>query len=166
MTVEMILQTLLLGVGATLALDLWALLRKRLFATPSLDYALVGRWLGHMRHGQFHHAAIGKAPAVCGERLLGWGFHYLTGVLFAGLFLMLVGSQWLCAPTPLAALVFGAATVAAPLLLMQPAFGMGIAAARTPAPWVARRRSLLSHLVFGAGLYLTALALAGWSCAQ
>ncbi|WP_068825365.1 DUF2938 family protein [Pseudomonas sp. BMS12] len=165
MTVEMLLQTLLLGVGATLLLDLWALLRKRLFATPALDYALVGRWLGHMRHGQFRHAAIGKAPGVRGERLLGWGFHYLTGVLFAGLFLVLVGPQWLCAPAPLAALAFGAATVAAPLLLMQPAFGMGIAAARTPAPWVARRRSLLSHLVFGAGLYLVALAVGGWGCA-
>jgi hypothetical protein len=51
--------------------------------------------------------------------------------------------------------------VAAPLLLMQPAFGMGIAASRTANPWQVRMRALLTHLVFGLGLYLT-----GWLLAQ
>ena len=60
----------------------------------------------------------------------------------------------------LLALAFGALTVAAPLLLMQPAFGMGLAASRTPKPWQVRSRALLTHLVFGAGLYLSGLALA------
>jgi hypothetical protein len=156
MAVEMIVQASILGIGATLLMDLWALARRRFFAVPSLDYALVGRWLGHMRHGQFRHVAIGKVAPVRGERPLGWAFHYLTGLAFAGLFLLLVGER----PTLWAALLFGALSGAAPLLLMQPAFGMGIAASRTANPWQVRSRALLTHLVFGLGLYLAGLMLA------
>jgi len=161
MAVEMIVQAIVLGIGATLVMDLWALARKRFFGVPALDYGLVGRWLAHMRHRQFRHVAISKAPLVRGERLMGWAFHYLTGLAFAGAFLALVGGEWLQRPTLWPALAFGALTVAAPLLLMQPAFGMGIAAARTANPWQVRSRALFTHLVFGLGLYLT-----GWLVAQ
>jgi hypothetical protein len=160
MAVEMIVQASILGIGATLVMDLWALARRRFFAVTSLDYALVGRWLGHMRHGQFRHVAIGKVAPVRGEWPLGWAFHYLTGLAFAGLFLLLVGDAWLQRPTLWPALLFGALSVAAPLLLMQPAFGMGVAASRTANPWQVRSRALLTHLVFGLGLYLTGLMLA------
>ncbi|MCD4556480.1 DUF2938 family protein, partial [Burkholderia pseudomallei] len=39
---------LAIGVGATAVMDAWALVRKRCFGVPPLDYALVGRWLGHL----------------------------------------------------------------------------------------------------------------------
>ena len=44
-------------------------------------------------------------------------------------------------------------------LLMQPAMGAGIAARRSANPNSARLQSLITHLVFGLGLYLSALAL-------
>ena len=157
----MAVEIIMLGVGATLLMDLWALARKRWFGVAALDYAWVGRWLGHMRHGQFRHAVIGKAPTLRGERALGWGVHYLTGLIFAALFLVWVGEAWLQRPTLVPALAFGALSVVAPLLLMQPAFGMGVAASRTPRPWQVRVRALLTHLVFGLGLYLMGL-LAQW----
>ncbi|MDP9940978.1 hypothetical protein J2W71_003137 [Pseudomonas sp. 3400] len=157
----MAVEIIMLGIGATLLMDLWALARKRWFGVAALDYAWVGRWLGHMRHGQFRHAAIGKAPTLRGERALGWIFHYLTGLIFAALFLVWVGEAWLQHPTLAPALAFGALSVAAPLLLMQPAFGMGVAASRTLRPWQVRVRALLTHLVFGLGLYLMGL-LAQW----
>jgi hypothetical protein len=157
----MAVEIIMLGIGATLLMDLWALARKRWFGVAALDYAWVGRWLGHMRHGQFRHAAIGKAPTVRGERALGWIVHYLIGLLFAALFLVWVGEAWLQRPTLAPALAFAALSVAAPLLLMQPAFGMGVAASRTPRPWQVRVRALLTHLVFGLGLYLMGL-LAQW----
>lgn len=151
--IAFLLHGLLIGTLATLLMDGWTQLLKRL-GIPSLDYALVGRWVGHMGHGQFHHAAIGKAPPIPAERALGWGAHYLTGILFAVTFTLLAGQAWLCHPTPLPAMLFGLATVGFPFLVMQPAFGLGIAAAKTPAPRKARLKSLLTHLVFGIGLYL------------
>lgn len=148
-----------IGSGATLVMDLWALLRARAFGVPSLDYALVGRWVGHMARGRFRHAPITASAPVRGERALGWLAHYAIGVAFAAL---LVAAQpgWAREPTLLPALAAGLASLVAPFLVMQPAMGFGIAAARAPLPDVARRRSLATHLVFGLGLYLAACAAA------
>ncbi|MDQ3427283.1 MAG: DUF2938 domain-containing protein, partial [Gemmatimonadota bacterium] len=54
-------------------------------------------------------------------------------------------------------LLYGIGTVVCPLFIMQPAFGLGIAASRTPNPTQARLKSLVTHTVFGAGLYVCAL---------
>lgn len=155
--------TVLIGIGATLAMDAWGVLRRRLFGVPAPDYALVGRWLGHMPGGRFRYDAIVRSRAVRGERMLGWCMHYLTGVLFAALVPLVWGLAWLRHPTPGAALLVGVVTVAAPFLLMQPGMGAGIAASRTPRPAIARVHSLLNHLAFGAGLYLSALLLQAFS---
>ncbi|KVO00558.1 hypothetical protein WJ70_00295 [Burkholderia ubonensis] len=153
---DALLRLLLIGAGGTLVMDLWALFRRRAFGTPSLDYALVGRWLGHMASGRFRHASIVAAAPVRHERPLGWLAHYAIGIAFAGLPVALAGTQWISAPTLLPALAAGIGSVAAPFFVMQPAFGFGIAAARTPQPSVARRRSLVTHLSYGLGLYVAA----------
>jgi hypothetical protein len=57
------------------------------------------------------------------------------------------------------ALVFGVATVAFPFFIMHPSFGLGIASSKAPNPAQARLRSLVNHAVFGAGLYVSALAI-------
>lgn len=82
-----------LGLGATFFMDLVALLRRRLFNVPSLDYRFVGRWLGHMPSGRFRHASISRAQPVRHERLTGWLFHYLTGVAFAAVLLAGAGER-------------------------------------------------------------------------
>ena len=152
--------TLATGLGATLLMDGWTLLRRHLLGVPTLDYALVGRWVGHMPRGQFRHTAIGKAAPVAGERALGWAIHYLTGIVFAAALVTFTGSDWLWQPTLLPALLLGVGTVALPFLLMQPALGLGIAAAKTANPAKARLHSLITHAIFGLGLYLTARLLA------
>ncbi|MGU3779528.1 DUF2938 domain-containing protein [Burkholderia metallica] len=157
---DILLDVSLIGAGATLVMDLWTLFRRRAFGIPSLDYALVGRWIGHMAQGRFRHASIAAAPLVPGERALGWFAHYAIGIAFAALPVAIAGTDWIAAPTPLPALVAGLGSVAAPLFVMQPAFGFGIAASRTPQPGVARRRSLVTHLSYGVGLYLAACTLA------
>ncbi|KVD59905.1 DUF2938 domain-containing protein [Burkholderia ubonensis] len=158
-TADALLRLLLIGAGGTLVMDLWALFRRRAFGTPSLDYALVGRWLGHMASGRFRHASIVAAAPVRHERPLGWLAHYVIGIAFAGLPVALAGTQWISAPTLLPALAAGIGSVAAPFFVMQPAFGFGIAAARTPQPSVARRRSVVTHLSYGLGLYVAAQVL-------
>ncbi|WP_139131260.1 DUF2938 family protein, partial [Pseudomonas sp. ENNP23] len=50
-----------IGVGATLVMDLWGWLLRRLTGSAGLDYALAGRWVGHMPRGRFRHAGIGRA---------------------------------------------------------------------------------------------------------
>jgi DUF2938 family protein len=150
---------LFIGTGATLATDLWTIARRRLFGTPLADYALVGRWFAHMARGRFHHARIAAAPPVPGERAIGWSAHYLIGIAFAGVLLAICGLAWARQPTLAPALALGIATVAAPFLLMQPGMGAGIAASRAPRPNAARVQSLVTHAVFGLGLYAAGLVL-------
>jgi hypothetical protein len=146
--------TLFIGAGATVVMDLWAILRKGLLRVPPPDYGLVGRWLAHMAlSGRFRQDRISASPAVRGERLIGWIAHYLIGIAFAALLPGIWGSAWIRQPTIGPALLVGVGTVAAPFLLMQPGMGAGIAASRTPRPAAARLQSLVTHSIFGLGLY-------------
>lgn len=153
-----IVSVAVIGVGATALTDLWSILRRVVFGVPPPDFGLVGRWIGHMPSGRLRHAAIADAPALRHERALGWVAHYVIGIGFACLLPVLFGGGWIASPTVLPALVVGAATVCAPLLLLHPGMGLGLAARRTRFPWRVRLHSLVTHLVFGAGLYLTAAA--------
>ena len=157
-TLDIALRTALIGIGATLVLDLWSLFLKTAFHLPFPNYPMVGRWIGGFPHGRFVDQ-VAKAPAIAGERIIGWTAHHAIGVLFALLLVAVAGVDWLKAPTLLPALMVGVATVVAPLFIMQPAMGSGIASSKTPKPNVARVRSLLAHTVFGIGLYLAAALL-------
>jgi hypothetical protein len=90
---------------------------------------------------------------------VGWAAHYLIGTAFALVFVLLVSSRWLQHPTLLPALAFGMATTLVPLFIMQPSFGLGIAGSKTPNPNRVRLKSLMTHTVFGVGLYIWALVL-------
>lgn len=157
---DYVLPAVVIGAGATAVMDLWAAVRKRLFKAASLDYALVGRWLGHLARGRFFHERISASPAFPGERALGWTAHYSIGIAFAAVLLGVWGMEWANQPTLAPALIVGIGSVVAPFLLMQPGMGFGIAGSRTPDPAAARRRSLVTHAVFGFGLYLAGLAAA------
>jgi hypothetical protein len=147
-----------IGVGATAVMDLFAIARKRLAGIPAPAYGLVGRWLGHMPRGRFRHDSIAAAPPVQGERWIGWTAHYLAGIAFAAILVGTWGPAWVRHPTLGPALAVGIGTVAAPFLVMQPGMGAGIAASRTPRPAAARIQSLVTHAIFGLGLYAAGLA--------
>ena len=153
-----IFEAIVIGVGATLCIDLWASFLKRLFGVQSLDYCLLGRWVLYMLEGRVMHSPISASAPKSHECKAGWTAHYAIGVSFAVLFAGVM-PDWLSRPTLLPALLFGVVTVLVPFFTMQPAFGFGIAAARTPNPAAARLKSLTTHAVFGAGLYVSALVL-------
>lgn len=156
---DIVMLSVAIGTGATLVMDAWGQVQKRAYNVPPLDYALVGRWLGYMVKGRFFHQPIGASPSLPGEKSLGWIAHYLIGIAFAAILLAIFGSEWAARPKLWPAVLVGLATMAVPFLLMQPAFGMGVAASRTPDPQAARLRSMLTHSVFGLGLYLSGVTL-------
>ena len=158
-SLEFVISAALIGVGATALMDGWALVEKRLFGVPARDYAMVGRWLGHLRHGRLSHDNIAKAAPIAQEGMIGWAAHYVIGIAFASLLLAIFGLDWARNPSLLPALIVGLATVAAPFFILQPALGAGIAASRMPRPNIARLRSIEAHLSFGIGLYFAAKGL-------
>jgi hypothetical protein len=152
-----ILAAIAIGIGATLLMDLWNLFLKRTFGIPSLNYCLLGRWIRHMAGGTLRHASITAAPPKPFECPVGWIAHYTIGVVFAVGLVVLTSGHWLARPTLLPALLYGVGTVLFPFFVMQPSLGLGIAASRTPKPAQARLKSLVTHTMFGVGLYLSAL---------
>jgi uncharacterized membrane protein YagU involved in acid resistance len=108
--------------------------------------------------GTFIHASITAARKKPLECTIGWIAHYTIGVVLAVAFVGLMSGDWLAQPTLMPALLYGIGTVVFPFFLMQPSLGLGIAASRTPQPAQARLKSLLTHIVYGVGLYVCALA--------
>ena len=145
----------LIGIGATVAMDAWLLLLARL-GVATLNFAFIGRWVAHVARGTWSHDAISKATPVRGELALGWLTHYAVGIAFAGLMVSIGGPAWVKNPSLLPALLVGLATVIAPLFVLQPAMGAGIASSRTATPVRNVFRSLANHAVFGLGMYLAA----------
>lgn len=152
-------QVALVGIGATAVMDVWTQALKRM-GVATLDYALLGRWTGHLAKGRLMHTNIGQAKAIAAERPLGWAIHYAIGIAFAGLLAVVAGWPWFHTPTLLPALAVGMATVGAPLFVLQPTMGAGFMASKTPMPLKNCLRSLATHTVFGLGLYLSATLIA------
>lgn len=152
-----LLRAILMGLGATFTFDLWGLFLKHAFRVTPSNICLVGRWLLYMPEGIFKHATIASSPSRRAECTLGWLAHYTIGITFAIVFVAIAGRTWTQQPTLLPAVLFGIVTVLAPFLIMQPAFGLGVAAAKTQNPTQARLRSLMNHTAFGIGLYLFGL---------
>jgi len=146
-----------IGIGATVILDLWIAIGSKLLGIPGPNWAMVGRWVGHMPAGRFVHENIGRAPAVRGELALGWIVHYVTGIVYGLILLILWGEEWLRQPTILPPMLLLWAFLIAPYFVMMPGMGQGILASKTPKPNVERIKSVVGHSVFGLGMYLTAL---------
>jgi hypothetical protein len=151
------LRAVVVGLGATLFMDLLALFLKRAFGAPLPNYCLVGRWFRHMLDGTFAHASIANASQKSLECTVGWIAHYVIGAVYALTLVALASAGWLGRPTLLPALLFGMGSVLVPFLVMQPSFGLGIASSKAPNPTQARLRSLMAHTVFGVGLYVSAV---------
>lgn len=144
-----------IGLVATALIDLWLLLLGRA-GLPVTNWAMVGRWVGHLPRGRLIHTPIASSAPIAGERLLGWGFHYFIGIAYGLIYLLLVDGR----PHPGSAIAFGLATVLVPWLLLQPGLGLGLFARRVPQAARLRAISLSVHTLFGCGLY------AGWLLGQ
>lgn len=148
------MRAILMGFGATLMFDLWGLFLKHAYKITPSNICFVGRWLLYMPKGTFKHTNITSSLPKRAECTVGWLAHYTIGITFAFVFVVIAGRNWVQQPTLLPALLFGIVTVLAPFFIMQPSFGLGFAAAKTPNPTQARLRSLMNHTAFGVGLYL------------
>ena len=151
---EITVEGVLTGVVATVLLDVWAAIAKHLLRLPTADWAMVGRWFGHMRRGVFVHRPISSAAPLRGELAVGWVGHYVIGAIYGIAYLGIVRGLLSVDPSPVSALTFGLATLFAPWLVLQPAMGAGVFASRTPRPVVVRLVNVSMHAVFGGALYV------------
>jgi hypothetical protein len=151
---------LVIGLGATIAMDIWALALNRVFGVGLPNWGNVGRWVAHLRRGTVFHENISNATPVLGEVKIGWLFHYAVGLAYGVVLAVIMGLDWLASPTFLPAWIFAIVTIGAGWFLLHPGLGLGWAVSKTDTPWKNRTMGLLAHTVFGIGLWGTALLLA------
>lgn len=145
------------GVGATVLMDVWAIVLWKAFGQARPNWAPVGRWFWHLKNGVIFHDDIGKVEPYGHELALGWTSHYAVGILYGVILALIVGDSWFAAPTFLPAWILGIVTVGAGWFLLQPGLGIGVAASKLPNANKVRLLNLVSHTVFALGLFGTAL---------
>ena len=158
--IDFLWRSLVIGIGGTAALDVWALILKAAFGMALPNWGLVGRWFAHLGKGVFFHDDIAKAPAVANEAAFGWFMHYAIGFLYGAILIWFAGPDWPLAPTFLPAWAVGLVTVGAGWFILQPGMGAGWAASKRDNPWKIRALNIIAHTVFALGLYGTALLIA------
>ncbi len=154
---ELVWRGVIIGIGATMLMDLWAIALYRLFGQSKANWAPVGRWFWHLQYGKVFHDSIADATPYKHELALGWISHYAVGILYGIVLALLAGAAWFAAPTFLPAWILGILTVGAGWFLLQPGLGIGWAASKTPNPTKVRALNLAAHTVFALGLWGTAL---------
>ena len=137
--IETIYYGFFMGLCATLAMDLWAVIQHRIWNFPLPNWAMPGRWFAYLSHGRFFHQDIGQTKEIPNELALGWLFHYGVGVAYGTVFLLIVGAEWLMQPDFLSAWIFALVTIAAGWFILLP--GMGLGLARTFETNVTRRET-------------------------
>jgi hypothetical protein len=150
---EQALRVFMMGITATVAIDVWATFANRMLGLPRTNWGMVGRWIGHMRAGRFTHVSIGSSPPIAHESILGWIFHYVVGCIYAALYLAYTNIVHMGQPTLVSAVIFGLVTILSPWLVMQPALGLGICASKAPRPTLVRMQNVIIHVIFGSALY-------------
>lgn len=149
----------LMGIGGTLAMDVWAMALNRAVGLPLPNWGNVGRWAAHVPRGTVFHDSIADATPVARETGIGWAVHYGVGIVYGVVFLLFAGQGWLAAPSFLPIWIFSILTIAAGWFLLQPGMGLGWALGRTETPWKGRALGLLAHTAFALGMWIVAVAL-------
>ncbi|UCG62177.1 MAG: DUF2938 family protein [Candidatus Zixiibacteriota bacterium] len=150
-----IVEMILMGVVATLFMDLAAILLSKVkIIHPPVGSEIVGRWALYSLRGKLIHKDIRNTPALNNEKAAAFVSHYLIGIILAGIYLLLELKVATISRLPWMSLIFGIATVLLPWLWLYPSIGLGFLASKAPTrkPYIVT--SLVNHTNFGLGLLI------------
>jgi hypothetical protein len=160
---ETVVFGLLMGIAATVTMDVLSSASRKMGLTVGAKGQWVGRWYLGITRGRFVHSNIAAAPEQPGEIRAAQVGHYVIGIVLAVFYV--AGAGWLgVSPgTFLAALGYGFATTVFPLLLVYPALGFGAFGLKGPPELKLITTSVVNHLFYGFGLWWSAKVLPlGW----
>ncbi len=154
--------SLVVGIGSTLVLDLWVILVKKLLGMPPTDWGMVGRWLQGLAQGKLLlDTRIERSPNLS-EKALGWLFHYLIGIAYAVLLLLIWGRGFAdtpeIGPIVIVGIIFSSL---AGLTVLMPAMGGGIFGRKLANQTAILIYVVVAHTAFAAGQYGFALISSG-----
>jgi len=156
---ETVVFGLLVGIAATVTMDVLSSASRKMGLTAGAKGQWVGRWYLGIARGRFAHSNIAVSPEQPGEKRAALVGHYVIGLVLAVFYV--VGAGWLGLPPDgiLVALGYGLATCVFPWFLVYPALGFGAFGMKGPRELKPFTSSVLNHLFYGFGLWWSAKAL-------
>ncbi|WP_111896257.1 DUF2938 family protein [Acinetobacter sp. MB5] len=160
MFLHVLLFILVVGVGSTIALDLWANIARKIGWMPGTHWPSVGRWIIGAFSGKLIFDSENTSPFTTTEAILGWGFHYIVGIAYAAMFPLFLGVNFIDAPTIFPFFLIGVVISSlAGLGILMPAMGGGFFARKTPSPVSIYIYVIVAHIIFAIAQYLLALTM-------
>lgn len=158
---EVVLFCLVTGIFSTIALDIWGALALKVSGRMPTNWGMVGRWLTGLPHGQWVLRGDDPSAPRTGEYALGWIFHYLVGISYSVLLLLICGTGFVQAPRVLPVLFVGVVVSSlAGLMILMPGMGGGVFGCKLPNQRSTIIYVLVAHLVYALALYAAAQAVA------
>ncbi|CBJ35905.1 DUF2938 family protein [Ralstonia solanacearum] len=155
---EAIIFCLIVGIGSTAMLDVWALLVERATSIPRTNWGIVGRWLLGVRKGRFVLDSTDSYASTVKERTVGWFFHYLIGIAYAAALIIFWKLDYIATPTILPAVIVGVVVSSlAGLMILLPGLGAGFFGSKLPNQFAIFVYVIVAHIIFAAGQYGFAL---------
>lgn len=152
-----LLHMLIVGIIATITLDIWQQIFHLAFGVPITNWGMIARWMGHMPQGQFIQEDIGKASPIAYEAVFGWVIHYFVATSLAVIYLLLMLFVFDSQPSFASAMLYAVATICITWFFVEPALGLGVMASKAPSREGALALDFTTHLSYGVGLYLGVL---------
>jgi hypothetical protein len=153
-----LLRTILTGIGATLAMDVFSAVGRRTGLLRGVELVWIQRWFASAFCGHPFGADVRASTAPALPLGATMGVHYAIGITLAIIYGVVVGPRG----SLTSATAFGLLTCALPWLFMFPGMGLGVFGVHAPAENLVVRTSLVNHLVYGLAL---GLLLRAWPAA-
>ncbi|TKI02485.1 DUF2938 family protein [Martelella alba] len=121
---QLVFFTLFVGIGSTIVLDLWAVIAARIGWMPGTHWPSVGRWLLGLSSGRLVIDRANSSSHTITESTLGWSFHYLVGIVYAAMFPLFWGEDFISIPTIFPFFLIGVViSTLAGLVILMPGMG-------------------------------------------
>ena len=149
-----LLQGIISGLFATIIFDLYQLSINYAYGIEKPKWNLLGRYFLGYKEGKFIRETLIDDEELYNELFWGYFFHYLIGILY-GIVFVILNFLLFDYPSILLAYIFGFSTVLGAWCFLMPfAYNLGFFASKSEQRANLLAQNLIAHFVFGTGLFI------------
>ena len=149
-----LLQGVISGLFATIIFDLYYISLNFSYGIEKPKWNLLGRYFLGYKESRFFRKHLIEDEELENELLWGYFFHYLIGVIY-GIIFVILNYLLFDYPSILLAYIFGFTTVLGGWCFLMPfAYNFGFFASKSDQRINLLAQNLMAHFVFGTGLFI------------
>jgi hypothetical protein len=150
-----LVETLFISFLATLFLNTTVYLFSALTGLPQTNWALLGRWINSILHGQLIIPSIATIPGFHHDTALGISTHLLVSFIFVFIYLAICTlPKMRKIPAVISGTTYGFMLMLFPLLIEYPSMGISVLSEEAPYISLILMKIFTCHSFFGVGIAL------------